>query len=303
MSESDKKKKSKAGARKATAKSRSKSAGAAKSGQAKPVEKEPEARAKYRNVLTMSEGSFPFKPGEGNLGKHRAKSKRVNEQLGKYSLTEKQSKVLQFVKEHIEAVGFPPTVRQVAEYFGISAKASHDHLRAIAKKGYLRLFPGSARGMELVTTDDEQPSEADSHNTLQNLIKETTLVPLVGTIAAGTPILAEENIEDRLAFPKSFMPAAGDMFALRVKGDSMENAGIFDGDIAVLKKVHDANSELRNGDIVAAVIDGDATLKTYKKLKTRIELIPENDRYEKILISARDNIMIAGKLTGVYRSY
>lgn len=233
--------------------------------------------SKYKNVLKMQEGTYPFKPGGGDLGKHREKSKRVNEELGKYSLTEKQKKVLLFVTEHIQGIGFPPTVRQIAVYFGVSAKAAHDHLRAIAKKGYLRLFPGSARGMEVVkTVDNEDIGSVAKADNISPLV-EAAEVPLVGSIAAGSPILAQENIESRLAFPRSFLPKTGNMFALRVKGDSMQNAGILDGDIAVLRQVEDVHSEVKNGDVVAALIDGDATLKTFSKSKQKVELLPEND--------------------------
>ncbi len=255
-------------------------------------------QGRYKNVLKMQEGTYPYRPGEGDLGNHREKSKRVNEELGKYSLTEKQKKVLEFVTEHIQTIGFPPTVRQIAVYFGVSAKAAHDHLRAIAKKGYLRLFPGSARGMEVIKTSEEKDFEPAG-----TASEAATEVPLVGSIAAGAPILAQENIESRLAFPRSFLPKTGNMFALRVKGDSMEEAGIFDGDIAVLKQVEDSNAEVKNGDIVAAMIDGDATLKTFQKTRGKVELMPENKKYKPIPLEAKDNALIVGKLVGVYRKY
>ena len=101
----------------------------------------------------INQTSYPFEPGAGTLGKHREKSRRLHESLGKLSLTEKQAKILQFIEEHIEKVGFPPTVRQAADFFSISAKAAHDHLRAVAKKGYIRLFPGSARGIEIIKSN------------------------------------------------------------------------------------------------------------------------------------------------------
>ena len=242
--------------------------------------------------------NYPFKSGEGNLGVFRAKSPRVNENLGKLSLTEKQSKVYHFILEHVEKLGFPPTVRQIASYFNVSAKAAHDHLKAVARKGYIRLFAGAARGIEII-----QESDSDETAPLFDLLQEVNMVPLVGSIAAGAPILAQENIETKLAFPKSFLPETGSMFALRVKGDSMEGAGIMDGDIAVLRQVHDISSEVKNGDIVAALIDGDATLKTWSKKGANIELLPENSRYQPIKLDARDNASIVGKLVGVYRTY
>lgn len=232
--------------------------------------------------------AYPFPAGEGNLGVFRAKSGRVDETLGKYSLTEKQAKILSFIKSHISRLGFPPTIRQIASYYSISAKAAHDHLRAIANKGYLRLFPGSARGMELVEKDNDG----------------VVYVPLVGTIAAGQPILAEECIEKRIPLPKSFLNhAAGDLFALKVKGDSMEKAGILDGDIAVIKQVSDFRVEVQNGDIVAALIGDEATLKTYYRKKEGIELHPANERYPVIRLEEKDSPVIMGKLVGIYRRY
>ena len=267
---------------------------------AEPKKESTKESSKYRNVLKMPETHYPFEAGGGDLGEHRTKSPRLNTELGKYSLTEKQDKVLTFLREHIEQVGFPPTVRQIANYFNISAKAAHDHLRSIAKKGYLRLFPGAARGMEVVRQGDEEES---SSSMVADVLSNTSLIPLVGSIAAGTPILAEENIDTHLSFPKAFMPTTGTIYALKVKGDSMENAGILDGDIAVMMQINDARTEVKNGDVVAALIEGDATLKTFLRKKNSIELVPENPRYKPIVLTERDHAMIVGKLIGVYRKY
>lgn len=264
------------------------------------VENQRRDASRYQNVLQMPEAHYPFEPGGGDLGEHRQKSARLNERLGKYSLTEKQNKVFSFVQDHIEQVGFPPTVRQIATYFNISAKAAHDHLRSIAKKGYLRLFPGAARGMEVIRQgDEEEPASV----TMADILNNTVQIPLLGTIAAGVPILAEENVEAKLSFPKAFLPTTGSIFALKVKGDSMENIGIFDADIAVLKKVDDAKSEVKNGNVVAALIDGDATLKTYQKKKGTIELLPQNTKYKPIVLTENDHAMIIGRLIGVYRKF
>lgn len=236
---------------------------------------------------------YPFKAGSGNLGEFRKKSPRIESEKGKNSLTEKQSTILKFIENHHSEIGFPPTVREIATYFGISAKAAHDHLKAIGKKGYIRLFPGSARGIELVNkTVNEQFSA-------ENIV----MIPLMGSIAAGKPILAESNIDSHIALPASFVPKSGDMFALKVKGDSMEKAGIFEDDIAVLKQIKDVNIEIKNGDIVAAMIDGEVTLKTFKKNNNIVELQPENPAYKPIIISGRLNEQIIAKLVGIYRKY
>ncbi|MDH4199505.1 MAG: transcriptional repressor LexA [Spirochaetia bacterium] len=235
---------------------------------------------------------YPFKPGGGDLGEFRKKSPRIEESRGKFSMTEKQSTILKFIKQHNAEIGFPPTVREIAIYFNISAKAAHDHLRAVAKKGYIRLFPGSARGIEILPQEEDIPERLD-----------VVMVPLLGVIAAGRPLLAEENIESNIALPASFLPATGDMFALKVKGDSMEKSGIFDGDIAVLKTVTDIHTEVKNGDVVAALIDGEATLKTFIRHRDHIELRPENPLYKPILMTGKLSESIMAKLVGIYRKY
>lgn len=242
-----------------------------------------------------------FKPGAGDLGEHRKKSPRIQAEKGKNSLTEKQAIVYNFIRKYQNEVGFPPTVREIAHYFGITGKAAHDHIKAISKKGYLRVFPGSARGMELLHKDEIKDNLNDELSELSN--EETVTIPLLGHIAAGTPILAEENIESNIALPTSFVPKGGDLFALRVRGDSMENAGILDNDIAVMKQIRDVNIEVKNGDIVAALIDGDVTLKTFFQKQDRIELRPENPNYKPILLTATMKASIMAKLVGIYRKY
>ncbi len=138
----------------------------------KPGAEKIEKRKRGNEPLKILEGSFPFKPGEGDLGAFRQKSRRMDVELGKLSLTEKQSIVLDFITHHINVVGFPPTVRQISEYFGISPKAGHDHIRSIAKKGYLRLFPGSARGMELVHNPHKKELQSSG---IENMDEVTTI--------------------------------------------------------------------------------------------------------------------------------
>ena len=196
-------------------------------------------------------------------------------------LTDKQQLILNFIKEMINNSGFPPTVREIGDEFGITVKGAYDHLKAIEKKGYIKTEHNKSRAMIIV--DDE------------SVKSEGLTVPLLGRIAAGSPILAEENIEDYLSFPKD-MFKAGEYFALKVKGDSMIDGGIYDGDIAVIKKQNTAN----NGDIVAALIDEEATLKEFHKTSDSVKLLPKNTKYKPII--SRD-VTIMGKLAAVFRTY
>jgi repressor LexA len=199
------------------------------------------------------------------------------------NLTDKQEEILLFIKEKIKESGFPPTVREMGDHFGITVKGAYDHLKAIEKKGYVRCGPNKSRAIEiLVDREDIMPIDAVN-------------VPLVGRIAAGAPIFAEENIDDYLSFPGS-MFARGEYFALKVKGDSMVDEGIHNGDIAIIKKQDTA----QNGDIVAALVDDEATLKIFKKAGGKIQLIPANEAYKPIIA---DMVEILGKLAGVFRRY
>jgi repressor LexA len=196
-------------------------------------------------------------------------------------LTEKQDLIFQFIKETIRDSGFPPTVREIGDRFNITVKGAYDHMKAIEKKGYIKTEQNKSRA--IVITGDDCASAP------------SITIPLVGRIAAGTPVLAQENIDDYLSFPQGAFPR-GDFFALRVKGDSMIEGGIFDGDIAIIKKQNTAI----NGDIVAAMIDDEATLKRYKNTRGKIELVAENPAYSPIV---PDNLVILGTLSAVFRTY
>ena len=250
------------------------------------------------------EANYPFQYKEGNLGEHRAKSERIQLNLGRMSLTRKQAKVLEFLAEHSHQLGFPPSVREIGDYFGISVKAASDHLRAIAKKDYINLFPHRARGIEIKKNSlgVSHTKNQSSHHT-QEFQKDLVSVPLIGRIAAGVPILAEENIEENLLLPQALLPQTGVFFALQISGDSMKNMGILNGDIAIIQKVEDFRNEIKNGDIVAALINSEATLKTYTIHNKMIELHPENDAYTKITLDPKDESQILGKLKGIYRKY
>lgn len=197
-------------------------------------------------------------------------------------LTDKQAHIYEFIKETIKVTGFPPTVREVGDEFGITVKGAYDHMKAIEKKGFIKIEQNKSRAITIINSEDIVPVDAVN-------------IPLIGNIAAGSPILANENIEEYLSFPRSFV-GHGDFFALKVRGDSMEDGGIFDGDIAILQK----QSTAVNGDIVAALLDDEATLKRFKRAGKEIRLIPENPAYKPIITN---DVMILGKLKAVFRLY
>lgn len=202
-------------------------------------------------------------------------------------LTTKQKAVYDYIKGYIRTNSFPPSVRDIASALGISSPATiHGHIRTLVDKGYLIKDDNKSRALSLV-------DEASEDNLLpQNMPGEVIAIPVVGAVAAGSPILAEENIEDTYVLPSSLVQ--GETFMLRVKGESMINRGIFDGDLVIVRK----SSTARNGDIVVALIDDGATVKTFYKERDAIRLQPENDTMEPIY--GRD-ITIVGQVVGLLR--
>ena len=205
-------------------------------------------------------------------------------QAGDYmqGLTDKQNQIYEFIREVIKDSGFPPTVREIGDKFGITVKGAYDHLKAIEKKGFIKTEQNKSRAIVITKSLDVPPIDAVN-------------IPLVGRIAAGAPILADENIEEYLSFPRALM-GAGEYFALKVQGDSMEEGGIFNGDIAIIRRQSTAD----DGDIVAALLEDEATLKKFKHAGKHILLIPENQNYETIAVS---DVAILGKLKAVFRLY
>jgi repressor LexA len=198
-------------------------------------------------------------------------------------LTERQEEIFLFIKNKIRDAGIPPTVREIGDSFGITVKGAYDHLKAIEKKGFLRCEQNKSRSIELLVDNEGLRSP------------QTIAVPLVGNIAAGSPIIAEENISDYLDFPRSLL-GKGEFFALKIRGDSMTGAGIENGDIAVIQKQNVA----RDGDIVAALLGDETTLKRFKKVQGRVHLIAENPAYKPII--AKD-VLILGTLSAIFRNY
>jgi repressor LexA len=205
-------------------------------------------------------------------------------------LTERQGEVLDFICEMIENKGLPPTIREIGENFKItSTNGVRAILSALSKKGYIRRKPLVSRGIELAKKAKAAFDYAQKRAYLS--------VPLVGRIAAGLPTLAVENIEGSIAVDRTFLPG-GDVFSLRVVGDSMKDSGIFDGDY-VLARVQ---STAEKGDIVVAVIGEEATVKTYVPQKNRVRLEPANPAFKPIIVDTRySDFRIAGKVIGLLR--
>jgi len=196
-------------------------------------------------------------------------------------LTDRQKTVLQFVKHYVNEKHYPPCVRETAQYLGITPKGAYDHLKALEKKGCLRIGEGTSRSIELLDRSDAPSTVAE--------------LPLLGEVAAGRPIFADENFESTVCVPAAML-GAKPCFALRVRGDSMTGAGILDGDIAVIEQRTTAN----DGDIVVALMEDSVTLKRFYKEKGRVRLAPENPAYAPIYTQ---DLRILGKLRGLVRTY
>lgn len=207
------------------------------------------------------------------------------------ALTEKQRRVLNFIEQFTKEQGYPPSVREIGAAVGLTSTATvHGYLERLEKKGYLDRKAMKTRAMR-VTAPEESVVEATTAVTPDEKYME---VPIVGRVAAGIPILAQEYVEGYL--PLSFDFAKNkELFVLRVQGESMINVGIFDGDLIIVSRQPDA----RNGDIVVALIEDDATVKTFYKEKGHIRLQPENDFMEPIIVP---EVLILGKVVGLFRS-
>ena len=199
-------------------------------------------------------------------------------------ISAKQQEILDYIKEEILKKGYPPTVREICETVKLKSTSSvHAHLETLEKNGYIRRDPTKPRAIEIC--DDS----------FQMIRTEMVNLPIIGNVAAGQPILAEENIEDYFPVPADIVPK-GESFILNVRGDSMINAGIFNGDRVFVSSCSTAS----NGEIVVALIDDSATVKTYYKEDGHIRLQPENDSMAPIIV---DDCQILGKVFGVFRFY
>jgi repressor LexA len=197
------------------------------------------------------------------------------------TLTKRQQEVLDFIAAYIDEHAYPPTIREIAEHFEISVKGAYDHVKALEKKGKLHIGENRSRTLEIVRKEKTERSVVE--------------VPLLGVVAAGKPIFAEENFSGSVPVPADFVRAAP-CFALTVRGDSMKDVGILHGDIAVIEKRQSAD----NGEIVVAMIDDAVTLKRFFRENNRVKLVAENPAYSPIYTQ---DVKILGRLKGIIRKY
>ena len=198
-------------------------------------------------------------------------------------ITDRQKEVLTFISSFTESNGYPPTVREISDHFGISIRAVQDHILALQKKGFLSQAQKRARSIKVLSDSGES-------------FPFVGRVPLLGTVAAGKPLLCEENLDGYLNLTEPFVRPGKSYFALRVRGQSMINAGILEGDLAVIEQA----STAVDGQIIVAVIDDAITLKRYYKEAGRIRLQPENPSFQPIYC---DDLRIVGILSNIVRTY
>lgn len=202
--------------------------------------------------------------------------------MSRGKITDKQREILEYIKETILGKGYPPAVREICEAVHLKSTSSvHSHLETLEKNGYIRRDPTKPRTIEILDDDFALTR------------REMVQVPIIGTVAAGAPILADENIEDYMPIPVEMLPNK-EVFMLKVKGDSMIEAGIFNGDRVIVAK----ESTATNGEIVVALVDDSATVKTFYKEDGHIRLQPENASMDPIIL---DDVQIIGKVIGLFR--
>lgn len=207
------------------------------------------------------------------------------------SLCDNERKILDFIKKQISDLGYPPSVREICKAVGLKSTSSvHMYLARLTEKGAISKASLKTRALRVMDSTQGKISSDDI---------DTISVPLIGQVAAGTPILAEENIEEYMKLPLSIMKKSSStdtLYMLKVKGDSMINAGIFDGDYVIVSKANDAT----NGEMVVALIEDSSTVKTFYKEDGKIRLQPANENYEPIIL---DDVKIIGKVVGLIRRF
>lgn len=212
------------------------------------------------------------------------------------ALTKRQTAILDFIIQQIRLKGYPPSVREIGEAVGLQSSSTvHSHLTQLEQKGYIKRDPTKPRAIMILKDSSGDEDFYTTPSTETNTFEEMVALPLIGQVAAGQPILAEENVEDTIPFPMRFI-RRNDSFLLKVKGDSMINVGIFDGDFIIVAPCQTAD----NGDIVVALIEDEATVKTFYKEKGRVRLQPENDTMAPIYAN---DVQILGKVAALFRTF
>lgn len=195
----------------------------------------------------------------------------------------KQTEIYEFMKNYVLDKGYPPSVREICEAVGLKSTSTvHGHLERLEKKGLIKRDPTKPRAIELIKDSVTK--------------REIIDIPVIGKVTAGQPILAVENIEDTFSLPLNYVKSNNDLFILNVSGESMIEAGIFDGDLAIIEKINAVD----NGEIVVALIENEATLKRFFKEKDHIRLQPENSTMAPIIVK---DCQVIGRLVGIYRTY
>lgn len=210
-------------------------------------------------------------------------------------ITKKQEAVLEFIKSELRSKGYPPSIREICSAVGLTSSSTvHGHLSSLEKKGYIRRDPTKPRAIEILGEKANNFEREDYSS------KEMIDVPVVGEVAAGIPVTAEENIIDTFPVPANFFRSSNPLFMLKVKGDSMINAGIFENDYLLIEQRKNAS----NGEIVVAIVndgyESEATVKRFYAKNGHIELHAENDNYLPIIAN---DVAIAGKVVGLFRRY
>lgn len=201
-------------------------------------------------------------------------------------LTSRQKAILDYISEQVRTKNYPPSVREICKEMELSSSSTvHSHLRALERKGYIKRDPTKPRAIEILHPATRSGSR-----------KKSRLVPLVGQVTAGSPILAEENIEDYIVLPEEMSGNGDTVFMLRVRGESMKGAGILEGDMVIVRQQPAAE----NGEIVVALLDNEATVKRFYREKEIIRLQPDNPDYEPIL--SKGEVQILGKVVGLMRN-
>lgn len=206
--------------------------------------------------------------------------------MGKEKLTDKQTQILEYIRHEILAKGYPPSIREICQAVDLKSTSSvHAQLSSLEAKGYIRRDLTKSRSIEIIDDDFSLTK------------RELVNIPIVGTVSCGQPILAEQNIEDYLPVPPEYIHNTNNQtFMLRVKGDSMINVGIYEKDLVIVEQC----SSARNGEIVVALIEDSATVKTFYKENGYIRLQPENDYMDPIIV---ENCEILGRVIGLFRNF